>query len=316
MRLYELTKPEAYKKYGSREKVRSAPQTGDKLSKAQRMIAAKAKHWLGMDKKDKQIRAQQMLADTGIDPAQLDSMSNREEIDIVGNKIGPTRLLDLVDVELKDPDSGKDYPRNKGQYTQLPSTKQGNKLVSTNFGDRTWNEILKHGEGRNILHIEPKQLLKRLHKLTGLYMWMHDHFGIFYIGIASPNVFLKRVDTHTQKLTGRLMKSGSNGAYAPVNWVNFSEAFLKQGTSGRALKVPNEEIQADLDKVRVVWYPIDEVQKPNNISDSDWYEVWKYALERIETRLVTKMNPRANKASDDSKPSVTRNYDPYKDYRG
>ena len=232
---------------------------------------------------------------------------------------GPIRLLDLVDVKLYDPDDEekkKTYNKRQKHFHQLPNTIKAK--TSTNFGDRSWNELLKHNEGKNLLDITWGDEFKKMAKQTGIYVWMHDEFGIFYIGIASPNALDNRWTSHTKKLLGRL-SMGNNPkktgeAYAPVNWINFSKAFLQKGVSGRAAKVPDEDIQKDLDRVRVVWYPVKYVEPPEGVTDDDWKEVWKHALTRIEANLVKIANPRMNDDSDDKKKSVTRNYDPYTDY--
>ena len=130
-------------------------------------------------------------------------------------------------------------------------------------------------------------------KKSGIYVWMHDDYGIFYIGIAGANNLKQRWDTHIQKLLSRVHSS-----FMPKKWAEFGKELIDNAGNRGGISV-DEEIAEDLSKLRVVFY---EVIRPEAMDSKDF----KRELEKIESRLVNRMNPRLNAVSDPTKGSVTR----------
>jgi len=218
MRLYELTKQQAYDKYGGRDGARKAQKPN----------------------------TSRIALDKGI----------------------VNRLNDIVDIRVRDP---------KGGYKTL--TQQSMKNI-------------EHLVGRDLVTIkfrDPKFL-----KQSGIYIWMHDDYGIFYLGIAGANNLKQRWDSHLQKILGRVHSS-----VVPRKWAIFGKELIDR--AGDRGDVPvNDQIIEDLDKLRVAIYPI---IRPEEMDK----ETFKKELEKIESRLVNRMNPRLNAVSATDKKSVTRN---------
>jgi hypothetical protein len=297
MRLYELTKPEAYKKYGSREKVRSARSPND-LQYAISSKDPKAKNrargsgnntTFGINaplSQDTRSRGVKKDRRNKVDKTGLGTTSNRlQRVDpsltssmgITGRQ-GPWRLLDLVDVTART--SG----RRQGVGKTGVSKAELDKLVD-----------------RQLLRIEWKpEATPILSQQSGVYIWLHPKWGIFYIGIVGSNL-PQRWNTHIQKLMGRLHDSAEKKSpedkkekglitTAPIEWLKFSKKFLS--SEGSQLDITDEQIKKELDDVAVAFYPI---VKPKGIGTStrnlgkrskDDYEQWKKGIEDLEARRV------------------------------
>ena len=225
MRLSELTKGQAYDKYGGRQGARKAQQSNqDKVTGLQ-----KPQHY---------------------------------------------NLSDIVDVETrKDPKKYKAMKYSK-DYAQHKSH-------------------LDHLEGRDLVTIKFTQ--PKILKQSGIYVWRHADYGIFYIGIAAANNLKQRWDSHIQKILGRVHSS-----MVPRKWAAWGKEIIDNAGDRGGITV-DEEIAEDVGKVKVSIYP---VIRPEALSDRDF----KKELEKIEHRIVSRMNPRLNAVSK-TKGSVTR--DPY-----
>jgi hypothetical protein len=262
MRLYELTKGQAYSKYDGRLGVRnfkSKHQAKDSPS-----VRRDGKFTLGTDTNRVSKGIKQVTP-------------SLQDIGIAGRQ-GPWRLLDLVEVTALDTNDPKVHSRQA----------IGKAGASKSMLD-------KH-VGRQLMSIEWNDDAKTLMQQSGIYIWLHPKWGIFYIGIAAKDTLKdgphQRWTSHIQKLMGRLHTSATKDkkkdapnvriAYSPVEWMNFSEKFLS--SKGKEIDITDEQIKKELENVSVAFYAI----KPPP-------EGYKAALAKLEASLVksntrTKMN--------------------------
>jgi hypothetical protein len=170
------------------------------------------------------------------------------DIGIMGRQ-GPWKLLSLVDVTARDVNDPNDHSRQ----AEPKFSKQSKS-----------HELLAKYTGRQLLHIVWKPQFKKILKQSGIYIWFHPRWGIFYIGKAEVNNLEDRWDTHIQKLMGRLHKKAGPASLprvstAPVEWIKFSEMFVSP--EGSEMDITNEQIIKELEHVGLAFY---QVEKPKD----------------------------------------------------
>jgi len=271
MRLFELTKPEAYKKHGGRDGVRNFKSK----HQANKVGFYKTNTRTGSNLSANKEELPQSIQNLGLQ-----------------SRFGPFRALDIWDVESID----EKNPQGNYKITRQQKHK-----------DDKYN----HNEGRILAHLTMKKEAKFLYKQTGIYVFMHDDHGIFYIGIAALDAerdkktgrkkeevgFKKRHLSHLKKIMGRLDKGTP---YAPENWIEFAKDI--EGKRAGIEFNDTEEMQQDLSDIRIAFYV---VEQPKGMT----YKEYKNHLEAIETRQVQRMNPRMNDVSARNLPSVTKGLD-------
>ena len=213
--------------------------------------------------------------DGGIEKLRLDLDNKGLQLD---SREGPYPITDLATLTAIDPKSGK-------RWQQLPG-EEGN-----------LEKLLKYGEGRQLFDIAWSKKAKELFSggNSGIYIWTHPKFGIFYVGIVGADL-KQRWSSHIQKIMGRLKdqgKSDSQGnprSRAPKNWIQFSKEFLSP--EGSQMKISDEQLMKELGSISVSFYPINRPEgvgtsfkKPGERGYED-YDRWKKGLEAIEKRIV------------------------------
>jgi hypothetical protein len=121
-------------------------------------------------------------------------------------------------------------------------------------------------------------------KKSGIYVWYHPQFGYFYVGIAAANNFTERWYKHIQKLLDQC-----TSAKQMTNWKAFSDRFTSAGYG-----------LDDLKDITLRFFPIaDAAEYPDKIQ-------FKKELERLETRIISMINPACNSQHKPDLPSATR----------
>ena len=156
-------------------------------------------------------------------------------------------------------------------------------------------DVIPNKKDPKYITVKWKPSARSILKQSGIYIWMHPDFGIFYVGIASRDNLSQRWGSHLIKLLGRPPSYWPDGFY-PTQWRAFAEKFLAQGFG----KMDVNAVGKDLEKVRVAFYPI---TMPENLSP----EEYKNGLEDLEDRIVQRWNPRAQGKFKADKPTISRN---------
>lgn len=121
-------------------------------------------------------------------------------------------------------------------------------------------------------------------KKSGIYVWYHPHFGYFYVGIAAANNFTERWSKHIQKLLDQC-----SSAKQMRNWKTFSDRFAAAGYG-----------LDDLKDITLRFFPIaDAADYPDKVQ-------FKKELEKLETRIISMINPACNSQHKPDLPSATR----------
>ena len=277
MRIYELTKGQAFQKHGGRQKGYNLGRRGvrDFKSKHKATDAPTSRN------DDKITFATNTQAGSNLSVNKEDLPQTVQNLGLQ-SRYGPYRALDIWDVEAID----EQNPQGRYKFTRQQK-----------HADDKYN----HNEGKILAHLRMKKEAKFLYEQTGIYVFMHDDHGIFYIGIAaraaadSPgHGFESRHLSHLKKIMGRLDKGVP---YAPNNWIEFAKDI--EGKRQGIEFDDTGEMKEDLRKIKIAFYV---VAQPEGMT----YEEYKEHLEAIETRQVQRMNPRMNDASARNLPSVTK----------
>lgn len=164
-------------------------------------------------------------------------------------------------------------PENRQVYNLLD-------LVTVTAGKR------KQGE----LSVNKKPQANSILRQSGIYIWTHPKYGIFYVGIAAKNNLEQRWGAHINKLLG-------TAAICPTgNWKEFSTIFLAGSGGHIDTAIPEKELEG----VKLYFYPV-----PKREGQSD--EEYKKDLEDTEDRIARRWNPRTMGIYRPGQPSVTRN---------
>jgi len=213
--------------------------------------------------------------DGGIEKLRLDLDNKGLQLD---SREGPYPITDLATLTAIDPKSGK-------RWQQLPG-EEGN-----------LEKLLKYGEGRQLFDIAWSKKAKELFSggNSGIYIWTHPEFGIFYVGIVGAEL-KQRWSSHIQKIMGRLKDQGDSDSQgnprsrAPKKWIQFSKEFLSP--EGSQMMISDEQLMKELGSISVSFYPINRPEgvgtstvKPGERGKED-YKRWKKGLEAIEKRIV------------------------------